>query len=438
MKDVIVPQNDIVRRPSTVPEPYVASLPKEEWSRIEKNPFFEKPQNKGVGLERKKESSPHGILWALLFAFILAGGFTSANYYAKATVEIAPIVRSVAIDTDISALKEASGDELIFQFMSLSEEKVKEVPATIEKKIQKKASGKVTIFNKYNGEKQRLIKNTRLEDSKTHKIFRIDESVVVPGATMVGGKVTTPGSVEALVYADGAGPEYNIGTTNFTIPGFKGDPRYTRFSATSKPDFPIGGGFSGTIKVPSDEVVENAQSELEKELLEIAVIKVRAQIPSNATFFPGSMAVKFEEVPQDFTAVDTAKVSMRAMVSVFFFDTEKLTEKLAQAALTEYKNNSFMISNMSELKFSFIDPVEKVVLSDLSNIHFHISSTAEFVGQVDTQKIRTLLAGKNKKDFSKIIIDQSNISKANAVVRPMWKTVFPSDHAKITVKILGK
>ena len=46
MRDVIVPQNDIIRVPvQTVRvqasgEPQVASLPKEETGRIEKNPFL--------------------------------------------------------------------------------------------------------------------------------------------------------------------------------------------------------------------------------------------------------------------------------------------------------------------------------------------------------------------------------------------------------------
>lgn len=436
MKDVIVPQNDIMRRPQAVPEPYTPPLQKEEWSRIEKNPFFERSQNKEPVAEPQGKRAPRGkgVFWALLFALFLAGGFAVANYFAKATIEIAPVTRSVSLDSNFSAQKESNGGELTFQFMSLAEEKAKEVPATIEKKLQVKASGKVVIFNAYSGENQRLIKNTRLESSD-HKIFRIDQSVVVPGAKMLAGKVSVPGSVEVVVYADVAGKEYNIGTTNFTIPGFKGDPRYTKFSAVSKPDSPIGGGFSGTVKIPSNEAIALAQEELKQDLKKEAIEKARAQIPVNVTFFPGSMVVKFEEVPQDFTAEDTAKVAMRATVSVFFFDTKQLTEKITALSLAEYKNNSFSISNMPALTYSFVDPVDNVVLSDLSNIRFHLAGTVEFVGQVDTEGIRTLLAGKNKKDFSKIIIGQSNISKADAVIRPLWKTVFPSDASKITVKI---
>lgn len=434
MKDVTVPHNELARRPSV---PLNVHPVESGGGRIEKNPFFEKGPSGGGFVSKEKRSGPRAIIWALAISVLLGMVFLVANYFSSATVEITPLTRNAHIEHDFTAvaLMGAAEGDLAFHFATSTEEKAKEVPSTIEKKIQKKASGRVLIFNAYNGEKQRLIKNTRLE-STDHKIFRIDESVVVLGAKVIGGK-SVPGSVEALVYADVAGKEYNIGNTNFSIPGFKGDPRYTKFYAASKTDSPIGGGFSGTIKVPSDEAVLAAQDELKQDLKKIAVEKVRANVPENMSLFPGSVIIKFEEVPQDLTAGDVSKVAMRAIASVFFFDTALLTRKLAEASLTEYQGNPLSVSNMPTLTFSFIDPVDSVVLSDLPQIRFHLEGDAVFVGQIDTQKIREALIGKDKKDFGKIIIDQNNVGKAEAVIRPMWKTAFPLDPAKITVKITG-
>lgn len=432
MRDVMVPQNDIIRRQSTVPAPYVTPSDKST-DRITKNPFFKKSDTSEQVINNKNKFS--AIFWVLLVVILLGGGFVVANYFSRATVNIVPVTRSLHVDRDFAATKEGTGGEFDFKFIRLEEEKTKDVPATDERKIQKKASGKVVIFNWYDGAKQRLIKNTRLE-STDHKIFRIDESVVVPGAKVVGGKVTIPGSIEALVYADVSGKEYNIGLSDFTIPGFKGDPRYSKFNAKSKADSPIGGGFSGTVNVPSEQAISVAQEELKQDLKKIAIEKVRAQIPDGVTFFPGSMVIKFEEIPQEFTATDTAKVSMRAVVFVFFFDTIALTKKLSNLLPIVDESNTFTISDMSSLVFSFVDPVDNVVLSDVTKINFHINGDANFVGQIDTKKIREALAGKSKKDFSSIMGSQSNIGKGtDAVIRPMWKTVFPADSSKITVKI---
>lgn len=470
MNDIIVPQNGIIRRPKAVPElrpvNAVAVETEKEQGRIEKNPFFEKRTNQTVRpkdshqgepvnsrLERRpaepqdlgkassgratKSADSHTILWFFVVLILLGIGFATANYFSSATIEITPVTRSATMNRDFSATKEGSPNDLTFQFMSLTEEKTKEIPATIEKKTQRKASGKVVIFNAYNSEKRRLIKNTRLE-SVDHKIFRIDESVVVPGAQIVGGKVKEPGSVEATVSADVPGKEYNIGLADFTFPGFKGDPRYTKFSARSKADSPITGGFVGVIKTPSGEAVLAAQEELKQDLKKIAVEKARAQIPDGVSFFPGSMILKFEEVPQEFTTADTAKVLMRATVSVFFFNTTLLVQKLVEASLPEYQGSLFLVPNMSALTFSFIDPVDNVVLSDLTKIRFHLAGDAVFVGKVDEQKIRAALAGKDKKDFGKIVVGEQNVGKAEAVIRPMWRTVFPEDPTKITIKFLDK
>lgn len=441
MKDVIVPQNDIIRRPVAVPEQYVVPMRDDEGDRIGKNPFFKKPQKEPIS-QRPKGSGMRGILVALLFVLLLAGGFALANYFASATIEISPITRSIKLDNNLIATKDGSGNELVFDSTTLSEEKTKEVLSTIEKKMQIKSSGKVVIYNAYSIDSQRLIKNTRLKDNETLKIYHIDTSIVVPGAKIINGKVVTPGSVEVVVYADAPGDSYDIKIPShagdFSIPGFAGDPRFTKFYGRMSEKAPISGGYLGSAKVPSDEAIKAAQEELKQDLKKIVVEKARANIPTDKTFFPGSMVVKFEEVPEDFTALETAKVSMRAIVSVFFFDSARLTEKLALEALPEDKNNPFLISNMSSLEFKFVDEVNNVVLSDLSKIHFHIGGTADFVGQIATKNIQDALVGKSKKDFSEIIKKQVNISEADAVIRPMWKTIFPIDPAKITIKVITK
>lgn len=434
VQDVLIPQNDLANRPSLAPEPHFIPSSRNTGSdRIESNPFFAKDHSK----ERTPFSggrSSRKILWLLVIVAVLGALFLVMNYFTRATVLVAPLSWRVHIEEDLTATKEDSAGGLVFQFMSLKEEKSEEVEPTIEKKIQKKASGKVVIYNAYSGDSQRLIKNTRLE-SPDHKIFRINDSVVVPGAKVAAGKVIEPGSVEAVVYADAPGKDYNIGLSDFTIPGFKGDPRYTKFTAKSKADSPIGGGFAGTVKVPTDEAVSAAQTKLKDELKMIAVEKARGQVPKEVSFFPGSMVVKFEEVPEDLNAGDVTQVTMRAVVSVFFFDRVALTKKLAEGALTDYQGTPLVLENLPALSFAFVDPVDTAVLSDLTRIRFTIVGDAEFLGQIDTEKVRASLAGKEKKDFATIIRGQDNIAKADAVIRPMWNTKFPLDTQKITIKV---
>ncbi len=407
--------------------------------RIENNPFFSKP-TRSMPPSEKKTVRSHMFLW--IFSIVLLGvtGFLVANYFAAATVNVVPLTYAGHIDQDFTASKDTgalSKDGLIFHFISLNDEKSVDVAATTAQDVQKKASGRVVIYNAYSKDAQRLIKNTRLE-SADHKIFRIDQSVVVPGAKISGGVVTQPGFVEALVFADVPGKDYNIGLGDFTIPGFKGDPRYTKFTARSKTDSPISGGYAGTVNVPAGFDVQKAQDDLKSALKSSAVEKARALIPEGMTFFPGSTIIKFEEVPQDYSTSDTAKVTVKATVSVFFFDTNSLTQKIASSSLANYQGNPVSLANSSALIFSFIDPVNNVVLSDLPSVRFHITGDPSFVGEIDSKKIQSALIGKDKKDFAKIIMQERNISTAEATIRPLWKTVFPLDPTKITVKISTK
>lgn len=410
-----------------------------ENDRIEHNPFFERPR---VPREQEVDRPRSKIgLWFIVILAVLVAIFFIANYFSSATVNITPLTYHGHLENDFVAVKNDSAsslgkESLPFHFVSLVDEKSQDVPATIEQKVQKKAYGRIIIYNAYSKDSQRLIKNTRLE-STDHKIFRIDQSVIVPGAKIIAGKIAEPGVVEVVAYADVAGVEYNIGLGDFTIPGFKGDPRYTKFTARSKTGSPIAGGFSGIVKVPSDGEIQKAQEEIKLSLKTVAIEKARALIPEGMSFFPGSTIVKFEEVPQDFTSNDVSKVTVRATVSVFFFDAAALAQKFAGASVGSYQGNPVSLSNISSLAFTFIDPVDNIVFSDLTQIRFHVVGDPVFIGTIDTQKIRDALVGKDKKDFANIVTKEQNVGKAEATIRPMWNTTFPSDSTKIAVKILS-
>lgn len=438
-QNIPTPQSNTGVKPATSfqDQRVVSAQPSNSNDRISSNPFFEKPLTREEPLTSGPSSKKsRTFLWFVaVLAFLGAGGMVATNYFSSATIEIVPTTKKAEVNSEFTAVKDSQDGELIFHFMSLSEEKTKEIPATIEKKLQEKASGKVVIYNNYSKDSQRLIKNTRLE-ATGGKIFRINDSVVVPGTKLVDGKVV-PGQAEAVVYADAPGKEYNLGVTDFTIPGFKGDPRYTKFYARSATSSPLANGFSGTVKVPSDEDIVNAQLELKEDLKKSSIEKAQAQIPEGVTFFPGSLVLKYEEVPSELSLDDKKNITIKATVSVFFFDTGALAQKIAEVSIKDYKNEPQSISNMNTLTFSFIDPVDNVILGDLTNIHFRISGEPIFVGTVDKDKLVNNMAGKRKSDFSTIINSQSNIEKANGEIFPIWKTTFPEDPTRISVKMLN-
>jgi hypothetical protein len=101
-----------------------------------------------------------------------------------------------------------------FEIVRITRDDGRVVAASEETDVQKKASGRIVIYNNHNSSPQRLVKNTRFETPEG-LIYRINESVTVPGAKIEGGE-KVPGSVEAEVMADIPGQKYNIGLTDFT------------------------------------------------------------------------------------------------------------------------------------------------------------------------------------------------------------------------------
>jgi len=87
-----------------------------------------------------------------------------------------------------------------------------------------KASGIITVFNEYSSSPQLLVASTRFLSSDG-KIFRTIKDISVPGSEIINDEII-PDSINITVMADYPGIEYNISPSDFTIPGFKGSPKY--------------------------------------------------------------------------------------------------------------------------------------------------------------------------------------------------------------------
>src|SRR5208337_1616852 len=77
-------------------------------------------------------------------------------------------------------------------------------PASGEQNVSLKAQGTITIYNAYSSSQQTLVAATRFV-TPAGKIFRLVNSVVVPGAAVTNGQIV-PSSIAVPVVADQVGP----------------------------------------------------------------------------------------------------------------------------------------------------------------------------------------------------------------------------------------
>jgi hypothetical protein len=219
--------------------------------------YYGRPNSKNSNRKIKKQSRLTflNILWTLiLVSFIviclLTFVFNNANIY----IEPKTIEQNISISLNMKNTVEKS----TYDMVEIKKEALKTVEKSGVKKVVSKAGGEITIYNNFNNNTQKLVKNTRFE-SADGKIFRIVDSVTVPAK--VGN---TQGSVNAKVTADSVGEGYNISVGKFTIPGFKGSPRYNAFYAESKK--PMSGGANSEKTFFSSSDIETSKMEMQAEL----------------------------------------------------------------------------------------------------------------------------------------------------------------------------
>lgn len=354
--------------------------------------------------------------------------FAVASLFSGATVTVVPHKNTLKVgaETVFSAKKNPTGDELGFQLVKISKSLGKEVPATGEEKVERKANGTIVIYNNFDTKDQRLIKNTRFETSEG-LVYRINESIVVPGK-----KQDAPGSVEVMVYADEVGEKYNIGKVDFTIPGFKGDPRFKEIYARSKTE--MAGGFVGMVKKVSEADSKNAEQELRAELEKNLKQEVVSQVPQDFILFDDGVSFSFNSLPQSEDKGSTVKVNEEGVLFGILFNRDALSRAIALKMSPDLLKNSVQATNLDSLKFTFKD--KSIFDGNLSeSINFTFEGELTFISAFDHDRLKEDLNGQSKSNLDGILANYPAIKEARAIIRPFWKMTFPSNSSDIVIKI---
>lgn len=362
------------------------------------------------------------------FAVLL---FTLSIFFVSATVTVYPKNKVVSINKTVEANK-TSGSDLVFDVVSLSADVSMTMPATGIKEVRKKASGSIIVYNAHGPKSQKLIKNTRFE-STDGKIYRIDSSITVPGSSEVSGKIV-PGSVEAAVFADEPGDKYNIGKTDFTIPGFKGDPRYSKFYARSKTD--MEGGVIGSVTTLSETDLITSNATLKKRLTETLLNDIRKNIPQDFIFYDNLFFIEEGET-KTLGKEGDKEVSVERSGKIYAIIMRKslLSKFIAKSEIPDYDNSPVSSHALSNLSMS-IKNKELIEPSDINSLTLSIVGATTIVWDFDKDLLLNNLHGKPKKNFHAILAEFPNIVKAELSTTPFWARVLPEKLSEITVKTI--
>ncbi len=379
------------------------------------------PQTRRNAVPRKRKSS-FGILLILIILLSMVA-FAFSFLFSGATVVVTPRQESVFIDGTFIA----GEGTLPFTIMKIEEALSDTVKATEKEYVEKRASGRVVVYNNYNTTSHSWIKNTRFE-TPDGLVYRVRKSVVIPGMKTVNGK-KIPGSIEIAVTADEPGEKYNIGLTDFTIPGLKGGAKYESFYARSMTA--MTGGFVGTKLIVSDQVLTETRSTLQTTLKEKLRSLAEAQKPEQFLMFGTGVAEEFESSPtvdqKNFVTIEE-----RGTLYAVLFDEEAFAGYLANSTMAEYDENAVRINNLGELDVLFNQ--EHGDLWKTDEITFSVNGTANFEWLYDSNDLKIDLLGQSKDAIYSILSSYPGIQEAEATIRPFWHITFPSKSEKIKIE----
>lgn len=361
-----------------------------------------------------KKKSIISPLWFGVGTLVVFAGLFFWLFRESATITIA--LKTEAIPVNITG----TTTEASYQVVASKKEESTELPTTgTPEKVEKKAAGTIIVYNTSTASQQ-LIATTRVQTPEG-LIYRLDKAVTVPAA-----KGTTPGSIEAAVTADVAGPTYNIAKSDFVIPGFKGTAKYDQFYARSKTS--MTGGFSGMVGQISDADLKTATDKLKATLMTAVEGDIASQVPEDSIFFKdGGLITSFaySVVPSgDGKAMVKGEMTGEALV----FKKQDINSMLATVLGEEHRFDNLyslvLTINGGQAPSSFISK---------PNMTINYAGTLTTGQSFDAEALKATLAGKSKKQLTEILKMYPEIVKADAVVRPIWKGTFPAKTKNIQV-----
>lgn len=332
----------------------------------------------------------------------------------------------VKLDADTASL---AGNTITLPGVLLSEKKniTQTFPASDKGYVTRKATGKITIYNAFDTNPQTLVANTRFE-TPDGKIFRITGQVVVPGGTKTGGTLT-PGSVEANVVADEAGESYNIGpVSRFTIPGFKGSPRYEGFYATST--LAMSGGFVGETKKPTATDISAAREAAKAALLESLQTAMGFTVPEDVVIIPEftDLVITDEQVDENVNESGEFTVTVYGEARAFGFKKEDLSLALLEDVRETEEN-----LEMSEHTIT----LQEGAVAELADREAHMPAHIKTVWTraFDVTDFKKQAAKKNKEELKALIFSLPGIKSAEVRLWPFWVRHVPERDAQISVDV---
>jgi hypothetical protein len=379
-----------------------------------------------------KKKNTRAFLFAFIIFFVIVGGsFVVSTLMAGAEVTVYPRYRDPNINATIVAYKSPVPEELSYEILSFEATGERQVSATGQETVTTQAEGTIMVYNNHSTDPIRLITNTRFETAEK-LLFRLKDSIIVPGYKRDESGEIVPGVVSAEVFADQAGEEYNIPPSRFTIPGFAGSPEFENVYGESVES--MQGGFDGPRFVVDPAELQTAEQALRLELRNSLLTRIDTEKPAGFTHFPGAITFTYDTLPAVEYGDNLATIKERATLRIPLFKDEELAMHLAKLTIPGYERSPVRIVDTNELTFAYTSATTSSTnISAADSLEFELIGRPRIVWTYDENALKNELVGKNKTALTSVLGAYPAIERAEAETRPFYSQSFPEDPAKMTI-----
>jgi hypothetical protein len=369
------------------------------------------------------------IISIILFVAIVGAAAGLSGMLGKTELTIYPEFRDPNVSAEFTAYPTATADALTYEIMTLDATSESQVKASGKIDIEEQATGIIEIKKTTSGA-ERLIKNTRFR-SPEGLVFRIQESVVVPGA--VAGN---PGTIQAEVFADEVGDAYNLteGTT-FDVPGFKEGgftALYESISASNPSS--ITGGFAGPQFQIDDSELSTARQALQLKLRDELLAKIDANRPAGTIAFKNAVAITYTQLASVEYGQDLVTIREQAILQIPLFKADAFGRYIAKETVATYDGGDVRVDEPSALIFDYASATtSSSIIANAESLTFKLTGKPRLIWEYDAEKLTQDLAGLPKTAINNAITAYPGIDVARVSITPFWKQTFPENAEEIVV-----
>ncbi|NQU99288.1 MAG: hypothetical protein HQ538_00995 [Parcubacteria group bacterium] len=373
---------------------------------------------------------------SLLFFFLISFILISIIFFVvlpKAIITITPKLEPFSSDFEISVSGNVDSLDQENKIIPGATEEVeiksntKKFDSTGEKDVGIKAGGTVVLYNNYSSSPQVLVASTRLQSQG--KTYLLLSETTIPGAQIEGGK-QVPGVKEVVIEAEASGEDYNIGPSNFIIPGLALTKQKNIYG---KSESSVTGGSTEKMKIITEEDLNKAKDSLLEEISQEGIENIENKISGGDMIARSTVQNEIIELKtngENEKEADNFEMELRAKIIAMSFSKDEVEELIFTSLNNELSQEKFFINDNIEKGVDF-EGIDFNVEHKQLNLRLHINK--EVGWRIDETMVKKAIKGKTSEETTKYLLENSIGEDAKVEFWPFWIKKVPQIEKKIKI-----